>query len=231
MHFEDTFQNTLNGIANVLLKIIVFLVILFIGWLIARALDSLVTKLLSKVGFDRLSDKTGLRRWTGAYTPSSLVGRVVRYIIILFTLLVAFAVFGPNPITALLNSIIAWLPKLIVALVIIVVAVAVANAVFDIISNAMSRFPYGKGLARAVQIIIITLGAIAALNQIGIATSVTMPVLITVLATIGGILIVGVGGGLIMPMRHRWEKILGSAEAEINKMRSGSEPPPPPPTA
>jgi hypothetical protein len=45
-------------------------------------------------------------------------------------------------------------------------------------------------------------------------------VLITVLATVGGILVVGVGGGLIGPMRQRWEKVLNSAEQEAAKVRT-----------
>ena len=61
---------------------------------------------------------------------------------------------------------------------------------------------------------ILGLGVIAALNQIGVATTVTTPVLIAVLATIAGILIVGVGGGLIRPMQSRWERWLTRAEQE-----------------
>ena len=55
---------------------------------------------------------------------------------------------------------------------------------------------------------------IAALNQIGVASAVTLPVLITVLATVAGVIIVGVGGGLIKPMQHRWERMLNRAETE-----------------
>jgi hypothetical protein len=55
---------------------------------------------------------------------------------------------------------------------------------------------------------------IAALSQIGVAIAVTLPVLIAVLGTVAGILIVGVGGGLIAPMRQRWETILNRAEQE-----------------
>lgn len=51
------------------------------------------------------------------------------------------------------------------------------------------------------------------------ATAVTTPVLITVLATIGGILIVGVGGGLIGPMSRRWEGYLAKAEAEAPRIK------------
>lgn len=70
---------------------------------------------------------------------------------------------------------------------------------------------------------------IAALNQVGIGLSVTLPVLIAVLATVGGILVVGVGGGLIGPMRQRWEGWLGQLEEDTRRVResSGATPPPP----
>jgi len=234
---SDTLQDWLTTVGNATLKFVVFLIILFIGWLIARAVDSAVSRLLAKVGFDRLAERTGLRRWTGRYAPSALVGRIVRYILLLITLQLGFGVFGPNAISDVIDAIIAWIPRLIVACVILVVAVAIAGAVFDIIRNALSQFSYGKGLGRAAQIAIIALGAIAALNQVGIATTVTMPVLVTILATIGGILVVGVGGGLIHPMRERWERMLTKGEAEYSKVSTHlkSEPPaagsPTPPTA
>jgi uncharacterized membrane protein len=47
-----------------------------------------------------------------------------------------------------------------------------------------------------------------------VALTVTMPVLIAVLATVAGILIVGAGGGLIKPAQARWERLLEAAEAE-----------------
>jgi hypothetical protein len=123
-------------------------------------------------------------------------------------------VFGPNPVSDIISTIISWLPRLLIAAVIVVVAVAIANAVYDIVHNALSQFSYGKLLGRAAQVVIIALGVIAALSQIGIAMSVTMPVLIAALATVGGILVVGVGGGLIQPMRERWERMLNKAESE-----------------
>ncbi|NUT31999.1 MAG: hypothetical protein HOV79_02885 [Hamadaea sp.] len=215
---SDTLQDWLTTVGNAAIKFVVFLIILFIGWLIARAIDTGVSKLLAKVGFDRLAERTGMRRWTGRYAPSALIGRIVRYLVLLITLQLAFGVFGPNAISDLIDAVIAWVPRLIVACVILVVAVAIAGAVFDIIRNALDQFSYGKGLARLAQIAIIVLGAIAALNQVGIATTVTMPVLITFLATLGGILVVGVGGGLIQPMRERWERMLTKGESEYGKV-------------
>jgi hypothetical protein len=74
-------------------------------------------------------------------------------------------------------------------------------------------------LANIASIAIIALGVIAALNQVGIALTVTLPVLVAVLGTVGGILVVGVGGGLIKPMQGRWEHYLNKAEEESRSTR------------
>ena len=103
------------------------------------------------------------------------VAQFWRLAFLLFVLQLAFGIFGPNPVSDLIHTIIAWLPRLLVAAVIMVVAIAIANAVFDVVNNALSQFSYGRMLARAAQVVIIALGAIAALNQIGVATTVTMP--------------------------------------------------------
>jgi hypothetical protein len=139
---------------------------------------------------------------------------------LLFVFQIAFNVFGPNPVSDLIHTIIAWLPRLLVAAVIMVVAIAIANAVFDIVTNALAQFSYGRTLGRIAQVLIVALGAIAALGQIGVATTITMPILIATLATIGGILVVGVGGGLVRPMQERWERMLNKAEIERSRVAS-----------
>jgi hypothetical protein len=73
---------------------------------------------------------------------------------------------------------------------------------------------YGKTVATAAQVLILTRHH-AALNQIGVATSVPS-VLVAVLAAIVGVIVVGVGGGLVKPMQHRWERVLNRAETETS---------------
>ncbi len=215
---DETWQNILNSLGDWILKVVGFLAILIIGWIISKFIGNVVSKLLAKAGFNRFAERTQLRRWTGNYEPSALVGKVVYYAALLFTFQIAFNVFGPNPVSDIIDTIIAWLPRLFVAAIIMVVAFAIANAVFDIVRNALSQVGYGKTLARIAQVVIIVLAAIAALNQIGVATTVTMPILIAALATVAGILIVGVGGGMVRPMQERWERMLNKAESETQRM-------------
>ena len=138
---------------------------------------------------------------------------------LLVALQLAFGIWGPNPVSDVLAALISWLPRAFVAIVIVVVAAAIAGAAHDLIVTALGGLPYGKVLARAVAIVIVALGVIAALDQVEIATSVTQPLLIAVLATVAGVVIVGVGGGLIRPMQSRWEGWLAKATAESEVIR------------
>lgn len=212
-----------NTVATFVPKLLVFLVVLFVFWLIAKFVAKAIGMLLGKVGFDNLLAKAGggdMQARTGI-DPVSIITKLVYYFILLIGLQLALSAFGPaNPVSQTVDKIVAWLPKAVVAVVIVVIAMAVANAVKDILRGVLGGVSYGNLLTNIVGGFIIALGVIAALNQVGIAAAVTLPVLITVLATVGGILVVGVGGGLIQPMRNRWEGWLDTMTQEGQKAKT-----------
>src|SRR2546430_10286414 len=174
-----------------------FVAIRVVGWLVARVLRTIVDKILERIGFDRAVERGGIRAALARsrYDASDLVARLVYYAILLFTLQLAFGLWGPNPVSDLIKGVVAWLPKAFVAILIVVVAAAIASAVRDIVGNALGGLTYGRTLANAAAWFIIGVGGLAGLNQIGVATTVTTPILIAVLATIAGILIAALGGG------------------------------------
>jgi hypothetical protein len=197
-----------------------FLVILVLGWIIAWFVGKAVSKGLHSVGLDRALHRGGVAQYfeNSRWTASELCGKIIYYVGLLFVLTMAFNVFGPNPVSTLLSDVIAWIPHGIVALVIIVVTAMIAKAVRDLISGALGGLSYGRILANVAAVAVLALGIIAALNQMGVAVAVTLPVLIAVLATVGGILVVGVGGGLIKPMQSRWSRWLEVAERETGRI-------------
>jgi small-conductance mechanosensitive channel len=225
MDFGQGLTDAWRAVATFVPKLAAFLLILLIGWFVAKAVAKLVDKVLERVGFDRLVERGGVRQMLSRskYDASDLLAKLVYYALILITLQIAFGVWGPNPVSVLLTGIVAWLPKAAVAIIIVVVAGAIASAAKDFISGALGGLSYGRVLANIASIFIWALGIIAALNQIGVATTVTTPVLIAVLATAGGILVVGVGGGLVRPMQQRWEGWLGRAEQELPQAQAQAE--------
>ena len=226
MEIGDSFQDMTDSVIQIIPKIVVFVIIIVVGWFIAKMIRKAVVLLLEKLGFDRLVERgmigDALRR--SDYDASGLVAAIVYYAILLIALQLAFGVFGPNPISDLLTSIVSWLPRAIVAIILIVVAAAIANVVRDIVGAALGGLAYGPVVATIAAVFILALGIIAALNQIGVATSVTQPVLVTVLATVGATIAIGVGGGLVRPMQERWERMLTAAERETSKPRRDTPP-------
>jgi hypothetical protein len=209
-------------VATFVPKLVFFFIVLLVGWFIAKALAKVTDTVLERVGFDDAVERGGIKQALARskYDASDIVAKLVKYAILLFTLVIAFNVFGPNPISDLLQDVIAFLPKLIVAIVIIVVASAIAKVVKDLVGSMLGGLSYGNMLANIASVFILFLGVVAALNQVGVATSVTTPVLVTILATIGGVIVVGVGGGLIRPMQSRWESWLQGAEREKENIKA-----------
>jgi MFS family permease len=221
----QSFQNLLDTVIRVIPQILLFLVILLVGWLIAKALEKATDAVLERLGFDRMVERGGIRRamTNSGYDPSSIAAKLVYLAVLLFTLQLAFGVFGPNPVSALLAGIVAWLPQAFVGIVIVVVAAYVAGVVREIIRGALGGTTYGSILATVVFAFILGIGIIAALAQIGVAVAVTGPILFAVLATVAGVIVVGVGGGLVRPMQQRWERMLNTAEDDMVDLRQQRE--------
>lgn len=222
---EDTLRDGLrDGVSTVsefLPKLFLFLIILVVGLLIAKGISKALNAVLERVGFDRAVERGGVKRAMANSTmdASDVVAKLIYYTLMLFVLQLAFGVFGPNAISDLIERVITFLPSLIVAIIIIVVASAIAAAVKTLIEGTLGGLSYGRTIANVASVFILFLGVVAALNQIGVATTVTLPVLIAILATVAGILIVGVGGGLVRPMQQRWEGYLTKAEEEAPRIK------------
>lgn len=217
---SQSVQNLLNTVAHSVPKIGVFLLVMIIGWIIAKIVKKAVEALLKRVHFDRMADRGSIGQALSSrgYNATNLLARIVYYAVLLITLQLAFGVFGPNPVSTMLNAMVGWLPKAVVAIILVVIASAIAKVVKDLLGATMSGLSYGRFVASAAAIVIVALGVIAALDQIDVAAAVTQPVLITVLATVGAILAIGVGGGMVRPMEQRWERMLDAAERETSGM-------------
>ena len=131
----------------------------------------------------------------------------------------AFGVFGSNPISDLLQGLIAYLPNVFVAILIIVIAAAVARAVTDLLSNLLSAMQGGQLIARGAGIAILVFAAFAALDQLQIAPRIVTGLWYAILAAVVGSVIVAVGGGGIRTMQRYWERTASRAEERAPQLR------------
>lgn len=203
-------------------KLLIFAAIIIGGYFLAKFLAKLFDRLLERLKFDNLVERGGVKRVLSksGYDASDLLAKLLFYTLFLFVLQFAFGIFGPNPISDLLTRVIAYIPSIFVAAIIIVIATAVAKGVKDILSVSLGGLSYGQWVAKAAGAAIIVIGIFAALDQLGIAPNIVQGIFYATLAVIVGSAIVAIGGGGIRPMQSRWERALGRVEAEAPRLKS-----------
>jgi Conserved TM helix len=219
--FEGGFESAWNRIATFVPKLVGFLLILVIGYFIAKFLAKIVNGILQRVGFDRAVERGGLRQALAKskLEPSDILAKIVFWTAFLFVLQLAFGVFGPNPISDLIRGLIAFLPNIFVAIVILVIAGALAKVVTDLLTSMLSGVSGGEWMARGAGFAILVVGFFAALDQLRIAPRIVTGLYYAILAIIVGSAIVAVGGGGIDTMRRYWERSATKIETKSTEVK------------
>lgn len=214
-------DNAFDDIVAFVPKLLGFLVVLLVGYFVAKAVAKIADAVLDRVGFDSAVERGGIKKALSKsrYDASDILAKVVFYALLLLVLQLAFGVFGPNPVSELLTGIIAYLPNVIVAIIIIVVAAAIAAAARGLLSDSLGGLSYGSTLATIASGLIVAVGVFAALDQLAIAPAIVNGLFYALLAVIAGSAIIAIGGGGIQPMRERWERALTKVEQEAPQAR------------
>jgi len=223
--FSSGLGDAWAAVAAFLPKLVAFLLILLIGYFVAKLISRILDRVLERIGFDNWVERGGVKQALARsrYDASSLLSRVVFYVVFLFVLQLAFGVFGPNPISDLITGVIAYLPNVFVAIVILVVGAAVAAAVREIVDASLGELTYGKALAMGASVAVLVLAIFAALDQLQIAPAIVRGLFYAILAIVVGSAIVAIGGGGIPTMRRYWERSAGRAELESGNIKQQAQ--------
>jgi hypothetical protein len=207
-------------------KLLGFLAILIIGYFIAKVLAKIADRLLERVGFDRWVERGALKQALdkSKFDASDIMATIVFWTVFLLVLQLAFGVFGSNPVSTLLAGLIAYLPKVFVAVLILVIAAALAKVVTDLLSAVLGAVAGGEWIARGAGIAILVVGVFAALNQLEVAPEIVNGLFYAILAIIVGSAIVAVGGGGIQTMRRYWEQTSSRMEDKAGEIKRKADP-------
>lgn len=228
--FQKGLDSSFEQAATYLPKIGYFLLILIVGIFVAKIVQKIVTKVLQKAGFDKLVERGGIKQALSKskYDAAGILGKIVYYFIFLGVLSMAFAVFGSNnPISLFIASIVAFLPKLFVAVIALVIAFAVASAVKDLVGSMLGGLSYGATLANVLSLFIVAIGVFFALDQLAIAPKIVGGVFYAILALIVIPPIIAFGVGGIDPARQAIVNLQSKAQqkaAEIKDEASSDDP-------
>ena len=165
----------LTKILNFLPVLLGALLILIIGWIIAKAIRRLVNWLLVTAHFDALAEKTGisevLSKGNLAISAREVISGLVYWLIIIMVLVMAVDALGLPKASDVLSSLFAFVPKVIVAILVLIVAMFLASFVSGIVRTAAgnANLPSPDLIANISRWAIIIFAVTIAMEQLGIA--------------------------------------------------------------
>lgn len=196
------------------------ILVLIIGWLIAVAVGNLVTRILKAVKlndvFDKISGlRSSLHKAGMELNAASFVGAVVKWFIIIVTLMATSDILGLAGVSLFLNQVIAYIPNIVVAAVMVIVGTLFANFVQKITkaSAETARLPHSNGAAAVAKWAILVFTFIATLVQLGVAE-----VLLQTLFT-GFVAMLAIAGGVSFGLGGKTtaEKVLRHLEKDVTE--------------
>jgi hypothetical protein len=196
----DSVQQGLDNLFAFLPRLIGFVLILLIGYIVARVVKGILTKVLEKAGLDHAlhTGSTGeyVNKVAPDVKPSRTIGAIAFWFIFLGAISIAVSQLGIAALTDFVGSIAAYLPNVVAAILIFVIAGVVAAAVGGLVARTMGDTPTGKIVGSVVPVLVMAIATFMILNQLQIATEI---VTITYAALIGGVFLAmalafGLGG-------------------------------------
>ena len=181
-------------------NLVVAIVILLIGFLIAKLVFTIIKKVLAKTGFDKIGESfgnIGIIKQTGIEIKlSAVVSKGLYFYILLVFITVAVQILGVASLSNVFTSLVDFVPQMVVALVVLMIGVVVSDALKNLVISICQSFniPSGRLLGNIVFFFLLIIFVINTLGQIGINTELLQSSFNII---VGGIILAfGVGYGL-----------------------------------
>lgn len=201
--FNASLQDLWWGFIQFAPKLILAIVFFIIGWvlgnLIAKAFEQVVgalkiDKLLHSVGLDEVLKKAGMELNSGYF-----LGQIVKWFVLIVFLLPSLSLVGMDFVSAFLkDEVLGFLPRVIVAALILIIATVVAEAISNAVSSGAKAMNLRSAnmLATVAKYAVWVFSFIIALGQLGVAPAYMQILFAGIIGmfAVAGALAFGLGG-------------------------------------
>jgi hypothetical protein len=214
-------QEALSQFFGYLPQLVGAIIILIVGYFVAKILQAVVGRILQGIGFDGWMERAGIKRFFDRadtrQTPASILGKLVFWFVFIIAIVMATDALGIRQVSTLFSQLIAYIPNIIAAILILILASLLANFVAGLVRGATGMDVLGT----VAQVAIIVYAVFAALTQLGIAVQLTAPTFLIVLGAIALAAAIAFGWGgrdaakdLIERYYDRRDEVTNSGTAE-----------------
>jgi small-conductance mechanosensitive channel len=219
---QDALLNVLNVFLSYIPQIIGAIVILIVGFLVAKLLQAVVRRVLQSIGFDQWMERGGIKQFFDQAqtkeTPATVLGKLVFWFVFIIAIVMAADALGIPQVSAVLAQLVAYIPSIIAAILILILAALLANFLSSVVRGATGS----DILATIARYAIIVYAVFAAITELGIAVELTAP---TFLIVLGGVVLAAAlafGIGSREVARDIVERAYGRTDEVIGEEQRGS---------
>jgi hypothetical protein len=146
----------LAGIFVFLPRLFAAILILVLGWLLARIASQIVSSVLAAMGIDRLATRLGFATALGTQRLSGILGTIVYILILLPVITAALDALQLEaltlPLTNMINQILAAIPNIVAAVIVVILAYFIGRVLADLVTSILTglgvnAWPARLGLA------------------------------------------------------------------------------------
>jgi hypothetical protein len=185
---KESFEYSFTLFMSFLPKSLGALMLLAVGVLLGKIVETGTSRILNMIGVDRLLSGTGLlsllQKTGSKKSISQIMGLLGFWLIFLLFLISATEALSLSLLSETLTALVHYLPKIGMATLILVLGLLATNFVRDIISLACdsSGLRQGTVIAQTVYIAATLLVIVTAINELGIDTSLLNQIIVLVIA-------------------------------------------------
>jgi hypothetical protein len=203
--FQRVWADIFTDIIAFIPVLIISLIVLIVGLIIASLLGWIVEKAIRIIRLDLALKRTGLETYLNRANlrldSGRFFGRLAYWFVVILTVLGVSDILRLWQVSEFLRQVIIYLPRLMVAILIMLAAILLAKFLKSLVRASVlaAKLHASKFLGALTWWVIIILGIVTVLNQLGIATTIVNFVnylaigLIAMLAIAGGVAF-GLGG-------------------------------------
>ena len=218
----ENFNKLIIDFMSVIPNLVKALIIFIVGYLIAKIVAKIIKRALKLIGVDKLGDKLNaidlVQDNNIEIVPSTVFSKIFYYIILLLITVLATDVLQIEAVSKLMSDLVAYMPNVLVAIILLGIGLLVADAIKGVVQTACESFniPSAKMIGNVVFFLILTVVLVSALSQLGIETN----FMITVITIILGGIVLAFSLGYGLASKGTMSNFLASRQND-NKFKIG----------
>ena len=171
--FRISLQEGFGQIIELAPNVVAMLVVIALGYVVARVVARIVTAISEAIGLQSAAERSGLAQSMKQVgidrSVSWIVSRIVFWLLMCVFLTAAFNILGLETVSAAMEQVVGYIPRLLVATVVVVIGLLVATFIRGVIATSADRIgvSYAERLASGCYYVLAMMTFIAAFQQLG----------------------------------------------------------------